>query len=83
MRIFNRYILILVLTACVINGVLAFIGQTDLSVYFILNTIAYLMVTLLHVYLNPAARRALNGVAVVLFAGFMVIVIVKVVEILS
>jgi TRAP-type C4-dicarboxylate transport system permease small subunit len=42
-----------------------------------------LLITLLYVYLNPRARRALNTVGAVLFAGFMVIVVLEVMEILS
>lgn len=57
-------------------------GQNDLSVYFIANVIAYLVITVLHAYLNPRARRALSGVSMVLFAGFMVIVVLKVIDVL-
>jgi uncharacterized membrane protein YhhN len=62
---------------------LAFFNQNDLKIYFIINIIAYLLITLLYVYLNPRARRALNTVGAVLFAGFMVIVVLEVMEILS
>jgi len=83
MRLFNRYLIILVLVSALINVLLAMLGQADLSVYFIVNVIAYLVITLLHVYFNPPARRALNGVSVVLFSGFLVIVAMKVFEILA
>jgi TRAP-type C4-dicarboxylate transport system permease small subunit len=48
-----------------------------------LNIIAFLVITLLYVYLNPRARRALNTIGVVFFAGFMVVVVLKITEILS
>ena len=83
MSIYNRYIISLVLTSCVINTALAFFGQNDLTLYFILNIIAFLVITLLYVYLNPRARRALNTIGVVFFAGFMVVVVLKITEILS
>lgn len=83
MRVFNRYILILVLTACVINGILSFTGQTDLAVYFSMNTIVYLVITLLHANLNPGVRRSLNGMAIVFMGGFAVLVTIKVIEIIS
>ena len=66
-----------------INTLLAFFGQDDLEIYFVINIIAWLVITLLHVYINPRARRALNTVAAVLFAGFMVIVALKAIEIIS
>ena len=83
MRIFNTYIIYLALAACLINIVLASFGQNNLEIYFIANILAYLIITLLYVYLNPRARRALNTIGIVLFAGFAVIVSLKVVEILS
>ncbi len=73
----------LALSACLINTLLAFFGQNDLTIYFAVNIITYLVITLLYVYLNPRARRALNTVSAALFAGFMVIVVLKVIEILS
>jgi uncharacterized membrane protein YhhN len=83
LRIYNKYVVSLVLTSCLINTLLAFFNQNDLKIYFIINIVAYLLITLLYVYLNPRARRALNTVGAVLFAGFMVIVVLEVMEILS
>ena len=83
MRIFNKYIISLALTSCLINIILAFSGQNNLEIYFIINILAYLIITLLYVYLNPRARKALNTIGIVLFAGFMVIVSLKVIEIIS
>ena len=83
MRIYNKYVVSLLLSACLINTLLAFWSQNDLEIYFIINIIAYLVITLLYVYLNPRARRALNTIGLVLFSGFMVIVTLKTIEILS
>jgi uncharacterized membrane protein YhhN len=83
LRIYNKYIVSLGLVSCLINTLLAFLGQKDLEIYFVINIIVYLIVTLLYIYLNPRARRALNTVGTVLFAGFTVVVILKVMEILS
>ena len=83
MRIYNKYIVSLVLVSCLINTLLAFFGQNDLEIYFVINVIAYLVITLLYVYFNPRARRALNTIGIVLFAGFMVIVVIEVMEMLS
>ncbi len=83
MRIYNKYVISLVLASGLINTLLAFFGQDDLTIYFTVNIIAYLVITMLYVYLNPRARRALNTAGVVLFGGFMVIVVTKVIDILS
>ena len=83
MRIYNKYVISLVLASGLINTLLAFFGQKDLTIYFTANIITYLVITLLYVYLNPRARRVLNTVSAVLFAGFMVIVVTKVIDILS
>ena len=83
MRIYNKYIVSLALATGLVNTLLAFLGQDDLGVYFTINTIVYLVITLLYVYFNPRARRALNTISVVLFAGFMVVVVLNVMEIIS
>ena len=83
MRIYNRYVASLALVSCLINTLLAFFSQNDLVVYFVINVLAYLVITLLYVYLNPRAKQALNTIGVVLFAGFLVIVVLKVMEILT
>ena len=83
MRIYNKYIVSLALDCCLLNALLAFYGKNDLEIYFVINIIAYLVITLLYVYLNPRARRALSSISAVLFAGFVVIVALKTIEILS
>ena len=83
MRIYNKYVVSLTVVTCLITTILAFLGEQDITVYFTVSVIAYLVITLLYVYFNPRARRALNTIGVVFFAGFLVIVILKVVEILS
>jgi len=83
MRIYNRFILTLTLAAGLINVLLAFLGQEDIQIYFIVNIIAYMVITLLYVYFNPRARRALDGVSIVFFGAFLVIVAIKVMDIIS
>ena len=83
MRIYNTFIIALALASCLITTLLAFLGQNDIQVYFIINTIAFMIITLLYVYFNPRARKALNTVGVVFFAGFLVIVTLKVIEIIK
>ena len=82
MRIYNLYVVALALTLSGINILLAIFGQDSLEVYFTANVIAYLIVSLLYVHLNPRARRILGTMGGVLFGGFMVIVVLKVIEIL-
>ena len=83
MSAFNRYIVFLVLAASIINIMFAFTRQNDLTVYFTVNVIAYLVLTVLHAYLNPGARKALSTVAIVLFGCFLMIVIIKTVDVVS
>ena len=83
MRIYNKYVVSLALAACLVNTSLAFWGQNDLGLYFTVNIITYLIITLLYVYISPRARRVLNTTGIVLFAGFMVIVVLTVMEIFT
>ena len=82
MRIYNKYVVSLAVVTCLITTILAFMGLQDITVYFAVNFIAYLVITLLYVYFTPRARGALNAVGIVFFAGFLVIVAMKVVEVL-
>ena len=72
----------LVLAASMVNIFLAFFKQNSLEIYFVVNILSYLIITLLYVYINPRARAALNAISAILFGGFMVIVIIKVLEII-
>ncbi len=82
MSIYNRYIFTIILAASAVNVILAFAGQQDISLYFTLNVIVFLAITVLYVYFNPRARAALNVIGFSLFGIFMVIVAIKVVEIM-
>ena len=82
MRIYNTYIIILALSSCLLNSLLAFWGQSNLEIYFIINIIAFLVITLLYVHFNPRAKRALNTIGAVLFGGFIVIIALKIMEML-
>ena len=73
----------LVLVACLVNTIMAFMGQNDLTLYFIINTVSFLIVTLLFTMLNPRARKTLNIVGAVFFSGFMVIVLIEVIDIIT
>ncbi len=83
MRIYNRLIITLAIAFGLINILLAFLGQEDLAVYFIVNAIAYLIITLLYVYLNPRAKSALNGLSAIIFVAFLAVVTMEVIEILK
>ncbi len=83
MRIYNRYILFLLLASCLIDIMLAYAKQTDIAVYFTVSVIAYLIITVLFIYLSPRTRKALSVVSIVFLAGFMVVVILKVMEVLN
>jgi 1,4-dihydroxy-2-naphthoate octaprenyltransferase len=83
LRIFNRLVMSLAIAFGALNTGLAFLGQKDISVYFILDGLAFLVITLLYTYLNPRARGGLNAVSSVVFAGFLVVVVIKVIEILK
>lgn len=83
MRAFNRYIIFQVLAAFAVNTVVAFINPNDLTVFFAANVIAFLVIAVAHAYLNPRARSSLSAIGIVFFGGFLVIVILKAVEVLS
>jgi hypothetical protein len=82
MRIYNRYLLVLATAFTLSTTLLATYGQDRLDAYFTAYVIEYLVVTLLFVYLDQRTRRLLDGLGYVLFGGFLMIVLFKVLEIL-
>ena len=82
MRIYNRYIITLSLLLLLTTVALSALGENRLDLYYSIYLIEGLAVTELYVYLNPRAKRGLRVVNYVLFAGFMILVAAKVVEIL-
>ncbi len=82
MKIYDKYILILAGLLLATTVIVAALGEAQLDLYFSIYVIEALVLTELYVYLNPKAKRGLNKVNYALFAGFLVIVAAKVVEIL-
>jgi hypothetical protein len=72
LRIYNNYLLFLVLATCLIDVSLAFAEQTDIAVYFTASVI----------YFSPKARKTLSFVSIVFLAGFMVVAILKIFEVM-
>lgn len=83
MTIFNKYVFSLVLAACTGNIILAFLRQDNLEIYFVVNVLSYLIVTLLYVFLNPRAKSALSAVTSILFGSFMVMAVIRIIKLIS
>ena len=82
MRIYNSYILVVASLMLVTTVILAAYGTASLDVYYTLYVVEALIVTELYVYFNSRARRGLTVVSTVLFAGFLVVVLSTVLNIL-
>jgi hypothetical protein len=82
-RIYNTFIVALAVTFTLITLVMSLFQVAGLDAYFAVYTIALLILMALFTVFSPRARRNLNQVGIGAFGGFLVIVGVKVVEILS
>ena len=83
MKIFNSYILTIAILFLLTTVILTALEEDSLDVYYIIYIIEALAVTELYVYLNAKARRGLGMVSLLLFGGFLVIVSLEVIRILS
>ena len=83
MKIYNNYILIVAILLLLTTVILIAIGQNSLDIYCTVYIIEALIVTELYVYFNAKARRQLNFVSTILFAGFLFIVASQVIKILA
>ena len=82
MRIYNIYIVTLTLVFALTTILLSITAQ-DLELYFTLYLIECLAVTLLFAQLSVKARKGLNRMGFMLFAGFLCLLTIKVVEIIA
>ena len=82
MKIYNNYILIVAILFLLTTVILVATGQNSLDIYYTVYIIEALIVTELYVYFNAKARRGLNLVSAILFAGFLFIVALQVIKIL-
>ncbi len=83
MRIYRRYVFVLILISCLVNTLLAFFGQDDLVTYLIINIICFLVLTLIFMPSNPGARKTFSTLILIFFKGFLVIVIIEISDIFS
>ena len=83
MRVYNSFIASLALSFTMITVIMAAYRVETLDAYFAVYTIVLLGLTALYMFFSPRARRALNQIGMGAFGGFMVVVALKVVEILS
>ncbi len=82
MTLYNRYILIMALTFSITVLALAISAVADIGLCITIYVIESLILTELFIYLNPRAKSNLSRVNILLFALFLMLVVVKVIEIL-
>ena len=82
MRIYDNYIIILTGLLLATAVIFAVMEETRLDLCFSVFLIETLVLNELCIYLNPKAKKGLNTVNYVLFAGFALITVDKIVEII-
>ncbi|GEM_PF-643985 len=82
MKIYDYYIIILASLLLATVVILAALDETRLDFCFSVCFIETLILNELCIYFNPETKKRLNIVNYILFAGFLFIVMAKVVEIL-
>jgi len=75
---FKSFILSLIAAFGGLNFVLAATKETALSVYFIANALAFMVLVLAYHDFSPATKSRLHAAATVIFAAFVAIVLYKV-----
>ena len=83
MKIYNKFLLFLAAGFGSANIMLAWLGQDDLAVYFIVNAIVYLLVALFHANLNMRAQTSVNRLGAIIFSGFFIVFVFKIFEIVQ
>ncbi len=83
MSLYRKYVLSLAILYPLVVVIMAAMGQDDIGAYYTLLVLVSLVVTLLFAYMSPAAARGLRSIGAVFFGGFLLIVALKVIGILS
>ena len=82
LKISERYIISLTSTYALTTFALSFYTASALDLFVSLYIVEYFILTLLHSPFNPKAQKNINIIGYTLFAVFIVIVTLKVLEIL-
>lgn len=83
MKIIGNIIISLAIAFSVINLLMAFWGEKNISIYFLVNAIVYLIVTQLYSGINDNVRWTLNWINAAIFVVFLVILGINVSETLK
>jgi hypothetical protein len=81
LKVHNKFLVTLAVSYGIANATLAWVGQSRLEVYFIVDTILFLVVALVF-NLNSRAMAAIRGIGAFLFLGFLSLVVLKIIEML-
>ena len=82
MRVAERYLFSLTLTFTLTTVVLAFLNGNQLDLFVSLYIVEYFILTLLHSPFKPKVQKILNFLGYGFFVVFIIIVMLKVLEIL-
>ena len=83
MKIYNNYILTVALLLLVTTVILITMGQNSLDVYYTIYILEAFIITELYVYFNVKARRGLTLVGTILFGGFMFVLCLQVIRMMT
>ncbi|MFC2067073.1 hypothetical protein ACFLUO_08545 [Chloroflexota bacterium] len=83
MKIYNSYILTVALALLLTTIALIAIGQNSLVIYYTFYIVEALIITELYAYLNTKARRGLSVISIMLLAGFVSVLCLQVIKIIT
>jgi len=83
MKIYNGYILIITTLFLLTTVILAALGQKQLEYYYIAYIVEAIIVIEIYVHFNARTRSGLNPVSNLLSGGFLVILSLQVIKILT
>jgi len=79
----NTLLIALAAEFVIINCLLAFFKQNDLSIYITIGVIVYLITLWFYIALDPKLRNAMTAAAVVVCLQFLIIMTFKILELLE
>ena len=83
MKVYNSYIVTVAIVLLLTAVILIATGQDALDTYYTIFIIEALIITELYAVFNSKARRGLAFTSGLLFAGFLIVIGIQVIKILS
>lgn len=78
----THFFIALALVLCAVNVLVVFLSSNNLEIYFVVDAISFLIISLAFVNLDRRSKVGLNIIGAILFVTFIAIIVFKIIRML-